>query len=121
SYSKTPFTFTASITTGGAMTVPIGTPQPSVGNAFTGAGYSGTVTASAGSGTFTVSPSPGSAITAATMTASTVFNWSGQALSIPAGGPYYVSVRAANGTAYATMPNYIKIGLPVDIYGVGQA
>ena len=120
SYSKTPFTFTASITTGGAMTVPIGTPQPSVGNAFTGAGYSGTVTASAGSGTFTVSPSPGSAITAATMTASTVFNWSGRALSIPAGGPYYVSVRAANGTAYATMPNLIKVGLLFNLWGEGQ-
>jgi hypothetical protein len=120
SYSKTPLTFTASITTGGTMTVPIGAPQPSVGNAFTGAGYSGTVTASAGAGTFTVSPPPGSAITAATMTASTVFNWSGQALSIPAGGPYYVSVRAANGTAYATMPNLIKVGLIFNLWGEGQ-
>lgn len=121
SYSTSPFTFTGSITTGGAMTVAPGTPQPSVGNAFTGAGYSGTVTATTGLGTFTVSPSPGSPVASETMTASTVFNWSGSAAGIPPGGPYYVSVRASNGTAYASLSNYVKVG---DIYvgwGQGQA
>jgi hypothetical protein len=48
-------------------------------------------------------------------------SWSGQALNIPAGGPYYVSVRAANGTAYATLPSPIKVGFVFDIWGVGQS
>jgi hypothetical protein len=56
----------------------------------------------------------------ATLSSGTVFNWCGQALSIPAGGPYYVSVRAANGTAYATMPNLIKVGLIFNFWGEGQ-
>ena len=30
--------------------------------------------------------------------------WSGTISGIPAGGPYYVSVRASNGQAYATLP-----------------
>lgn len=49
-----------------------------------------------------------------------MFGWSGQALNIPGGGPYYVSVRAANGTAYATLPNLIKVGLVFDWWGEGQ-
>ena len=56
------------------------TSQPSVGDAFTGAGYSGAVTANTGIGKFTVSPSPGSPVASETMTASTVFSWSGQAV-----------------------------------------
>ena len=37
-----------------------------------------------------------------TLRSGTIFNWSGQALAIPASaGPFFVSVRAANGTAYA--------------------
>ena len=51
----------------------------------------------------------------------TVWNWSGQALNIPAAaGPLFVSVRAANGTAYATMPSLIKVGLVFDHQGEGQ-
>ena len=56
----------------------------------------------------------------ATLSSGTLFNWSGQALNIPGGGPYYVSVRAANGTAYATLPNLIKVGLVFDWWGEGQ-
>jgi hypothetical protein len=56
----------------------------------------------------------------ASLSSGTVFKWSGQALGIPAGGPYFVSVRAANGTAYATLPNSVKVGLPFDGYGQGQ-
>ena len=56
-----------------------------------------------------------------TLSSGTVFNWSGQATLIPAGGPYYVAVRAANGQAYATLPSSIRVGLPADIYGQGQA
>ena len=47
-------------------------------------------------------------------------NWSGQAVSIPAGGPYYVSVRAANGTSYATLPSQVKVGFVFDVWGEGQ-
>jgi hypothetical protein len=57
----------------------------------------------------------------ATLSSGTVFNWSGKALNIPASqGPLFVSVRAANGTAYATMPNLIKVGLAFDVNGEGQ-
>ena len=48
-------------------------------------------------------------------------NWSGQAINIPAGGPYFVSVRAANGTAYATLPSVVKVGLVFDLWGEGQS
>jgi hypothetical protein len=58
---------------------------------------------------------------AATLSSGTVWNWSGQALNIPAStGPLYVAVRAANGAAYATMPNYIKIGGVFAVQGEGQ-
>ncbi len=57
----------------------------------------------------------------ATLSSGTVFNWSGHAVNIPATqGPLFVSVRAANGTAYATMPNLIKMGLAFDVNGEGQ-
>ncbi len=46
--------------------------------------------------------------------------WSGQVTNIPAGGPLFVSVRAANGQAYATMPSYMKVGLVFDWQGEGQ-
>jgi hypothetical protein len=48
-------------------------------------------------------------------------NWSGTIAGIPAGGPYYVSVRAANGTSYATLPSPVKVGLVFDVWGVGQS
>jgi hypothetical protein len=54
------------------------------------------------------------------LSSGTVFDWSGQALNIPAGAPLFVSVRAANGAAYATMPSYIKVGLVFDWQGEGQ-
>ena len=41
--------------------------------------------------------------------------------NIPAGGPYFVSVRAANGTAYATLPSAVKVGLILDLWGQGQS
>jgi hypothetical protein len=47
--------------------------------------------------------------------------WSGTIAGIPGGGPYFVSVRAANGTAYATLPNSIKVGFVYALYGQGQA
>ena len=58
---------------------------------------------------------------AATPDSGTVFNWKGQAVNIPGKqGPLYISVRAANGTAYATMPNFVNIGLAFETYGEGQ-
>jgi hypothetical protein len=58
----------------------------------------------------------------ATLPSGTLFDWKGQALNIPASaGPLFVSVRAANGTAYATMPSLIKVGLVFDISAEGQA
>ena len=58
---------------------------------------------------------------AATLSSGTVWNWSGKALAIPASaGPLFVSVRAANGTAYATMPNFMKVGLTFDVNGEGN-
>ena len=53
----------------------------------------------------------------------TIFSgaWSGTIAGIPAGGPYFVSVRAANGTAYATLPSVVKVGLVFDLWGEGQA
>ena len=47
--------------------------------------------------------------------------WSGTIAGIPGGGPYFVSVRAANGTAYATLPNSIKVGWAFALWGQGQA
>ena len=46
-------------------------------------------------------------------------NWSGKILHVPAGGPYWVSIRAANGTAYATLPSSIKVGAVFPTYGEG--
>ena len=66
----------------------------------------------------------------ATLSSGTVWNWSGQAVNVPAGwGPLFVSVCAANatpacatnnGTAYATMPSLFKMGLAFDVNGAGQ-
>lgn len=57
----------------------------------------------------------------ATLSSGTVYNWAGSAINIPANSaPLFVSVRAANGTAYATLPNSIKVGLPFEGYGQGQ-
>ena len=57
----------------------------------------------------------------AALSAGTVFNWNGQALNIPgSSGPLYVSVRAGNGPAYATMPSFIKMGLVFDWQGDAQ-
>ena len=47
-------------------------------------------------------------------------SWSGQAVGVPMGGPYYVSIRAANGTAYATMPGYFNVGFSWEVYGEGN-
>jgi hypothetical protein len=51
----------------------------------------------------------------------TAFNWKGKAIHIP--GNYsqlYVSVRAANGQAYATLPNYVEVGFVYDVTGEGE-
>jgi hypothetical protein len=48
-------------------------------------------------------------------------DWSGTIAGIPGGGPYFVSVRAANGTAYATLPNSVKVGWVFALWGQGQA
>ena len=48
-------------------------------------------------------------------------SWSGSVVGIPAGGPYWVSLRAANGTAYATLPNYVLVGANVAGFGEGNA
>ena len=47
--------------------------------------------------------------------------WSGTIASIPGGGPYFVSVRASNGVAYATLPNSVRIGPILSVWGNGQA
>ena len=47
--------------------------------------------------------------------------WSGSVVNIPAGGPYWVSLRAANGTAYATLPNAVFVGANVAGFGEGNA
>ena len=47
--------------------------------------------------------------------------WSGSLVSIPAGGPYWISFRAANGTAYATLPNAVFVGANVAGFGEGNA
>ena len=47
--------------------------------------------------------------------------WSGTITGIPGGGPYLVSVRATNGTAYATLPNSVKVGFVFVPWGQGQA
>jgi hypothetical protein len=46
--------------------------------------------------------------------------WSGTISGIPPGGPYSVSIRATNGTVYATLPSTVRIGLAFDAYGQGQ-
>lgn len=67
----------------------------------------------------------------ATLKAGTVFNWVGQVANISStAAPMFVSVCAANGTpacstnngtAYATMPSLVKVGLILDYYMEGQA
>ncbi len=47
--------------------------------------------------------------------------WSGTIAGIPGGGPYFVSVRASNGVAYATLPNSIRVGAIYAVWGNGQA
>ena len=47
--------------------------------------------------------------------------WSGTLAGVPGGGPYIVSVRAANGVGYATLPNSIKVGWVFALWGQGQA
>ena len=125
SYTATPLTMTASISTGGVMTPSVfSAPTLGVGQAITGSGYSGTVTGINTSGqipTYTVTPSPGSPIGPETITATNVFSWSGSAINIPpATGPLYVAVRASNGTAYAMLQNSIRIGLVFEFEGEGQ-
>ena len=48
--------------------------------------------------------------------------WSGTLAGIPGGGPYFVSVHAANETSvYATLPNSVKVGWVFALWGQGQA
>lgn len=47
-------------------------------------------------------------------------NWSGNVVSIPAGSPYYISVRASNGIGYVTMPNSVGVGANVALFGQGN-
>jgi hypothetical protein len=62
----------------------------------------------------------------ATLSSGTVWNYTGQAVNIPANGgsgggqPLYVTVRASNGTAYATMTSAVKLGIVSDVTGEGQ-
>ena len=46
--------------------------------------------------------------------------WAGTLAGVPGGGPYFVSVRAANGAAYATLPNSVRVGAAYAAYGNGQ-
>ena len=124
-YTAVPQTLTASITTGGVMTPSVVTaPTLSIGQSFSGVGYSGTVTGLNTSGpipTYSVTPSPGSAIGPEAMTVTNVKSWSGSVLNIPAtAAPVYISVRASNGTAYAQLQNSIRIGIVVEGNGEGQ-
>jgi hypothetical protein len=67
----------------------------------------------------------------ATLKSGTIFDWVGQVANIPSmAAPMFVSVCAANGTpacstnngtAYATMPSLVKVGLIFDYYMEGQA
>jgi hypothetical protein len=45
--------------------------------------------------------------------------WSGSIANVPP-GVYWVSVRAANGTSYATMRNFVTVGSVVDFAGEGN-
>ena len=124
-YSANPLTLNASISTGGVMSpTAVGAPVLGIGQAVTGVGYSGTVTGINYGGqlpTYNVTPSPGSAIAAETITATNVFSWLGSALNIPASsGSLYVSVRASNGTAYAMLQNAVRIGFVLEGEGEGQ-
>ena len=46
-------------------------------------------------------------------------NWSGSLAGVPP-GVYWVSVRAANGTSYATMRNFVTVGAVIDFAGEGS-
>ena len=46
-------------------------------------------------------------------------NWSGSIANVPPGA-YWVSVRAANGTSYATMRNFVTVGSVFDFTGEGN-
>ena len=47
--------------------------------------------------------------------------WSGSVVNIPAGGPYWISIRAANGVSYATLSNAVFVGANVAATGEGNA
>ena len=47
--------------------------------------------------------------------------WSGSLVNIPAGGPYWISFRAANGTSYATLTNSVLVGATIAGFGEGNA
>ena len=47
--------------------------------------------------------------------------WVGSLANIPSGGPYWVEFRAANGPAYATLPNAVFVGLNMMGFGEGNA
>ena len=46
--------------------------------------------------------------------------WTGSAANIPAGGPYYIAFRAANGPNYATLPNAVFVGVTIAAVGEGN-
>ncbi len=46
-------------------------------------------------------------------------NWSGSLPNVPP-GVYWVSIRAANGTAYATLRNFVTVGAPAEMQGEGN-
>ena len=82
-------------------------------------GYAGTYTALNGTSGSTIiaylATNPGP-FTSATLDG----RWSGSLAGVPAGGPFYVSVRAANGIAYNTLSDFVNVGLAVAFEGEGQ-
>ena len=47
-------------------------------------------------------------------------SWSGKLTNVPP-GIYWVSVRAANGTSFVTMNNFVTVGAVFDVMGLGNA
>jgi hypothetical protein len=46
--------------------------------------------------------------------------WAGTITNIPVGGPYWVSLRASNGTSYATLANQVFVGFTIALFGEGN-
>ena len=86
----------------------------------TPSGVQAQISTTAGSCTAISGYGPGCAWT--TLSSATISGgaWSGSLPSVPAGSPYYVSVRPSNGTSYVVAGSPVQVGLVIGWWGQSQ-